>query len=61
MTRGKERGSTRIPSLGTEFSIRATNNNIINGKYRYINPEDTVGFDLIEIFIKKSKPQTNPL
>ena len=60
MTRGKERGSTRIPSLGTEFSIRATNNNIINGKYRYINPEDTIGFDLIEIFIRNNFSVLNP-
>ena len=60
MTRGKERESTRVPSLGTEFTIKASNNNVINALYRYIDPNDSVDFNRIETFIRNNFSVFNP-
>ena len=60
MTRGKEGESTRVPSLGTEFTIKASNNNVINALYRYIDPNDSVDFNRIETFIRNNFSVFNP-
>ena len=59
MTRGKERESTRVPSLGTEFRINASNN-IINGLYKYVDPNDSIDFHKIETFIRNNFSALNP-
>ena len=59
MTRGKERESTRVPSLGTEFRITASNN-IINGLYKYVDPNDSIDFHKIETFIRNNFSALNP-
>ena len=60
MTRGKERESTRVPSLGTEFRINAPNNNVVNGLYKYVDPNDSIDFHKIETFIRNNFSVLNP-
>ena len=55
MTRGKERELPRVPSLGTDFKLYYKGNaKPYYRTYKYIDPNDSVDFNKIEIFIRNN-------